>query len=82
MMGDRMLIVSTHAASLTTDAPSFSLFEQGTFDVVERLQVPVFRKRPMVVEELVITHEVVDRQMRIHTTLRSHDVAVKSIDRT
>jgi hypothetical protein len=82
MMRDRSLIVSTRAASLSADAPSLHLFEEGTLHVVERVEVAVLRKRPMVVEELVITHEVLDRQVRIHTTLRRRDVRVETIDRS
>jgi hypothetical protein len=78
IMGDRALVVWSRTPARSADAPSLQLFEEGTLEVFERLEVAVFRKRPTVVEELVITHEVVDRRMRIHTTLRSRDVGVKS----
>jgi PRC-barrel domain len=78
MMGDRSLVAWTRAASLSSNAPSLPLFEQGTLDVVERVEVAVLRKRPTVVEELVITHEVVDSRLSIRTTLRARDVTVAS----
>jgi len=77
MMGDGSLVVWTRAPLLQADATSLRLFEEGTLEVVERLEVAVFRKRPMV-EELVITHELVDRRLRIRTTLRRRDVDLKS----
>jgi len=81
IMRDRSLVAWTRAASRSADAPLLNLFEEGTLDVVERIEVAVFRKRATVVEELVITHDVVDRRVRIQTTLRSHDVDFKSIDK-
>jgi Domain of unknown function (DUF2382)/PRC-barrel domain len=58
-------------------APSLQLFEQGTLDVIEQVERAVLTKRLIVIEELVISHDVIERTARIQATLRRVDVDVE-----
>lgn len=80
LVEDGSLVVWGEDAVQRVAAPSLQSFEAGTLDVVERVEVAVFRKRPVVIEELVIDHEIVDRKARIQTTLRRRDVEVERFD--
>jgi sporulation protein YlmC with PRC-barrel domain len=79
LVGEGSLMVWGGGTSATVNAPPLPLFEAGTLDVMERAEIPVFRKTPVVIEEIVIRHDVVEREERIQTTLRRRDVQVMAI---
>lgn len=58
---------------------SFEPFQHGTFDVLERVERAVLNKRPVVVEELLISHDVVDGEARVQSTLKRLDVDVEPL---
>jgi hypothetical protein len=80
VVGEGTLTVRGDRAPSGGDTPpSLQLFQDGTLDVVERVERAVFRKHPVVIEELLVSHDVVDREARIQTTLRRRDVDVERI---
>lgn len=82
IVGERTLTVWGGGAPASEDAPSLPLFQNGTLDVLEHVERAVFRKRPIVIEELLVSHDVIDRKARIQTTLRRLDVDVERIPET
>jgi hypothetical protein len=54
-------------------------FENGNFDVWVRVEEAIIRKRPKVVEEIVVSHEWVERRERIRARVRRRDVEVESL---
>ena len=78
LVGDTSLTVAGDAPP-RPGAQSLQPFEAGTFDVPERVEIAVFKTRPFVVEELVISRDVVERTAHIHTTVRRRDVEVEHI---
>jgi sporulation protein YlmC with PRC-barrel domain len=75
---DAVTVADGHVVVARSPQPSGGPgpFENGTYDVMERAQEAVIIKRPKVVEELVVSREVVEQQERIHATVRRLDVDV------
>jgi hypothetical protein len=82
LVGDQSLIVWGGGAEPPAGTQSLQAFENGTLDVMEHVERAVFRKRPIVVEELLISHDVVERKARIQTTLKRVDVDVERLPET
>ena len=78
IVGDGSLVLWTSVAPV--EAPALAPFQDGIMDITERVEVAALRKRPMVVEELLLTHDLVERELRIHTTLRRRDVDVERLE--
>lgn len=75
---DGHLLVPGGAAAVQ-DAARLPAFEEGTLEVMERAEIAVMTKRPRVIEELVISRDIVERRERIHSTVRQLDVDVEEI---
>ncbi len=61
---------------------SADAFEEGTFDVTTRAEVPVVAKQARVVEEVVIDKEMVEREEVVRDTVKRTDVEVDEINTT
>jgi hypothetical protein len=61
------------------EAAALRPFENGSLDVQERAEIAVITTHPKVIEELVISHEIVERKERVETTVRRVDVDVERL---
>lgn len=59
----------------------FQAFQEGIIELVETAEEPVISKRSRVVEEVVITRDVRERQETIRDTVRRTDVKVEKTSR-
>lgn len=55
-------------------------FQEGEFELVERAEVPVVSKTATVVEEILISKEVTEREEVVRDTVRRTDVTVETIN--
>ena len=76
LVGEHSLMVWSNVSTAPADAASWQPFDRGTLDVMESVERPVFRKQLVVIEELVINRETVERDEHIQTTLRRQEVEV------
>jgi len=79
LVDDGYLVVSREETSLTGDAAAMRPFEPGKIEVMERTELTVISKRRTVIEELVISRDVVDRKERIRTSIRRLNVDVEPV---
>ncbi len=63
------------AVDANTDA-----FQEGTFDVTTRAEVPVVSKEARVVEEVVVGKETTEHQETVRETVKRTDVDIDEID--
>lgn len=77
---DEHINVERRPANRTARSTDFDTFEEGSFEISEMDEEAVVDKQARVVEEVVVSKDVEQRQERVRDTVRRTDVDVERVD--